>query len=614
MASSDASTQAQAYTVAFQGEKGAYSEQAVFELLGRSGVCPIGFQSFDDAFDAINVGKVQLLMVPIENSLGGTIHANCDLQLQHDLFIIAEHNLRVRHCLLALPGTGKAGLKKIISHPQALAQCKSYTTALGVPGEAAYDTAGSAKLISEEKREGFGAICSELAADYYGLEILDRGIEDDPNNYTRFLLLRNTPVSVPHGVPCKTSIVFSLEDLTGALFKALSVFALRDVDLSKIESRPCKPDIMDRLQRLYLSMGGLASAKRRRWTIPEITEQTRFRYLFYLDFLAHIDDPNVSNALQHLQEITTFFRVLGSFPRGGALVGLENLGPGPVLPVPAVKRKRRLGILGFGTFGQFIAKKLALDFEVFVTNRGDRSANATECGVSWCESLDILLDQNVEILVIATSVLSFETVVRNLSRCLAQREGTDAAASRMLVVDVLSVNVHAKTTMLSLLPDSCDILCSHPMFGPESGKHSWHGLPFVFERVRLNDARRCEEFLKWWDAQGCRMVDMTCELHDEIAAGSQFVTHLMGRVLARLGLQTTPINTKGFESLLQLVDNTCKDSFDLFFALYKCNPNSEKQLQAIEESIKDVSAELRSSMAKTKPDVAGSTTAASASK
>lgn len=605
MASSAVPSSAKAYTVAFQGEKGAYSEQAVFELLGRSGVCPIGFQSFDDAFEAINVGKVQLLMVPIENSLGGTIHANCDLQLQHHLFIIAEHNLRVRHCLLALPGTGKAGIKKVISHPQALAQCNSYINKLGVRGEAAYDTAGSAKLISEGKMEGVAAICSELAADYYGLEILDRGIEDDPNNYTRFLLLRNNPVSVPHGIPCKTSIVFSLEDVAGSLFKALSVFALRDIDLSKIESRPCKPDIMDRLQRLYLSMGGMTSAKRKRWTVPESTEQTRFRYLFYIDFLAHIDEPNVANAVQHLQEITTFFRVLGSFPRLGALVGLENLGPGPSLPLPAAKRKRRLGILGFGTFGQFIAKKLALDFDVFVTNREDQSGIADKCGVSWCESVDLLLDQNVEILVIAVSVLSFEAVVRDLSRCLAQREGADAAASRMLVVDVLSVKVHAKTTMLSLLPESCDVLCTHPMFGPESGKHSWSGLPFVFERVRLNDARRCEEFLKWWDAQGCRMVDMTCELHDETAAGSQFVTHLTGRVLARLGLQTTPINTKGFESLLQLVDNTCKDSFDLFFALYKCNPNSERQLQAIEESIKDVSQELRSSIGKTNLDLAG---------
>merc|ERR1712192_380773 len=158
------------------------------------------------------------------------------------------------------------------------------------------------------------------------------------------------------------------------------------------------------------------------------------------------------------------------------------------------------------------------------------------------------------------------------------------------------MGVHAKTTMLALLPDSCDILCTHPMFGPQSGKHSWNGLPFVFERVRLHDAASCEEFLQWWIQQGCRMVDMTCELHDECAASSQFITHFTGRVLHRLGLQSTPINTKGFESLLHLTDNTCKDSFDLFFALYKCNPNSEVQLQAFQSAIAEVSAQLQEGM------------------
>eukprot|EP00416_Gambierdiscus_australes_P009897 CAMPEP_0171122878 /NCGR_PEP_ID=MMETSP0766_2-20121228/105955_1 /TAXON_ID=439317 /ORGANISM="Gambierdiscus australes, Strain CAWD 149" /LENGTH=158 /DNA_ID=CAMNT_0011585733 /DNA_START=19 /DNA_END=495 /DNA_ORIENTATION=+ len=148
--------------------------------------------------------------------------------------------------------------------------------------------------------------------------------------------------------------------------------------------------------------------------------------------------------------------------------------------------------------------------------------------------------------------------------------------------------------MMALLPAGCDVLCTHPMFGPQSGKHGWGGLPFVFERVRTQDAKRCEEFLNWWGEQGCRMIDMTCELHDECAAGSQFVTHFTGRVLDRLGLRSTPINTKGFESLLQLVDNTSRDSFDLFYALYKFNPNSAHQLQALEESIAKVSQDLRS--------------------
>ncbi|CAJ1378501.1 unnamed protein product [Effrenium voratum] len=579
------------YTVAFQGEKGAYSEQAVYALLGREGIQAFGYPSFDDAFSAISENKVDLLMVPIENTLGGTIHANCDLQLQHNLFIIAEHNLRIHHSLLALPGSKKEDLKKVISHPQALAQCNSYLKRHALPSEAAYDTAGSAKLISEGQQKGVGAICSELAAEFFGLDVLEKGIEDDQNNFTRFLLLRGHPVTIPPGVPCKTSIVFSLENSAGALFKALSVFALREIDLSKIESRPCKTDIMSKLERMYLSMSGADTSRLTKKM--KLTDDNRFRYLFYADFLASVDAPNVANALRHLQEMTNFFRVLGSFPKGGTLVGLQHLADRIAVPISAsTPPKKRIGVIGFGTFGQFIAKKLAAENDVFATSRENYSQVASHCNVTWCDSLDMLLDQNLDVLIISVSILSFEGMVRRLCNSLAAR-GADHASKRMLIVDVLSVKVHAKTTLLSLLPDTCDILCTHPMFGPQSGKHGWAGLPFVFERVRLTNARRCEEFLKWWERQGCRMVDMTCELHDETAAGSQFVTHFTGRILERLSLRPTPINTKGFEGLLTLVENTTRDSFDLFFALYKFNPNSAEQLAAMEDAVKDVSAQLR---------------------
>eukprot|EP00929_Paragymnodinium_shiwhaense_P112012 TRINITY_DN80263_c0_g1_i1.p1 TRINITY_DN80263_c0_g1~~TRINITY_DN80263_c0_g1_i1.p1 ORF type:complete len:629 (-),score=126.58 TRINITY_DN80263_c0_g1_i1:49-1935(-) len=593
------------YKVAFQGERGAYSEKAVFELLGREQVEAVPYPSFDAAFCAATNGEVDLAMVPIENSLGGTIHANCDLQLSHNLFIIAEHDLRVSHCLMALPGTKMEDITKVTSHPQALAQCDSYLRARKLATEVGYDTAGSAKLIAEGKLKGVAAICSELAAEHYGLEILDKGIEDDANNYTRFLLLRTDPVRVPPGLPCKTSIVFSLENIAGALFKALSVFSLRDIDLAKIESRPCKPDIMDKLQRQFLSMGGGsvssslqlrqsgdtsldASAKRRR--LNGAQGSASYRYLFYLDFLAPLDEPNSANAISHLKEIATFLRVLGTYPRRGTLVGLENLGTRVVAPLGTLGvRKKRVGIVGFGNFGQFIAKKLNTDYDVFATSRSDCSLAAAQLGVGWCKTIEQILEQRLDILIVAASVLSFEAVMRKISKHL--KEDHD-----LLVVDVLSVKVHAKTTMLALLPDNCDILCTHPMFGPESGKHGWGGLPFVFERVRLRDAPRCEAFLKWWRDQGCRMVDMTCELHDECAAGSQFLTHFTGRVLARIGVRTTPINTKGFESLLQLVETTCKDSFDLFYALYQCNPNSAQQLEAFKTALGEVSQQLQKSL------------------
>lgn len=607
-------------TVAFQGEKGAYSEAAIFQLLGREGVLPVACPSFDEAFATVSRRGSDLLMVPIENSLGGTIHANCDLQLQHSLFIIAEIDFRVRHCLMALPGTKKGQLTKIISHPQALAQCDSYIARSGIKKEASYDTAGSAKMISEGKLEGVAAICSELAADYFGLEILDRGIEDDSKNFTRFLLLARCPVRVPVGVKSKTSVVFSLVNQAGALFKALSVFALRDIDLTKIESRPCKPDIMDRLERLFWGMGGGIQAGGSRsfpWEAEEAQKakrqrvdggegggaqhalakteaesaQPQYRYLFYVDFQANTEDPNVCNALKHLQEITTFFRVLGSYPRSGTLVGLENFGLDVVKPVFVAAPRKRLGLIGFGNFGQFMCKNFTKDYDCFVTSRGDYSQVAKDMGCHWCSTLEELLGKHVDILVIATSIFSFEGQVRLVAQML-HKLGLVQSTYRPLVVDVCSVKVHAKTTMLALLPDSCDILCTHPMFGPESGKHGWGGLNFVYERVRVKASEKCEDHLRWWGEQGCRMLDMTCELHDELAAGSQFVTHFTGRMLDRLGLRSTPINTKGFETLLNLVENTCKDSSDLFSALYKFNPNSNQQLQAIREALTAVSKDL----------------------
>lgn len=609
---SDSSAAEPSFSVAYQGEPGAYSEQAIFELLGKQHVTAVNCSSFDAAFEAATSGKVDLLLVPIENSLGGTIHANFDHQLQHNLFIIAEHDFRVRHCLMALPATKKEDITKVISHPQALAQCATYLKSLGVEGEQAYDTAGSAKLIADGNLKGVAAICSELAAGHYGLDILEKGIEDDSNNFTRFLLLRTSPVRIPAGMKCKTSIVFSLDNIAGALFKALSVFALRDIDLSKIESRPCKPDVMDVLERQFMSMGGMMTRMQRQGALvpssssSEIASLRRsrdsgdsratYKYLFYVDFLEALESPNAANAIRHLQEITTFFRVLGSYPRGGVLTGLENLGPHVVPLTSASAKKRRIGIIGFGTFGQFMAKKFVLDCDVFATSRGDYSAIAGQAGVSWCDTLETLLDQRLDVLIISVSILSFEAQVRTLVSLMADRAKNGGGPCNMLVVDVLSVKVHAKTTMLALLPEECDILCTHPMFGPQSGKHGWNGLPFVFERVRLRDARRCEDFLKWWTDQGCRMVDMSCELHDECAAGSQFVTHFTGRALGRLDLRTTPINTKGFESLLQLVENTTKDSFDLFFALYKCNPNSTQQLQCIEDAIGDLAKELRAKL------------------
>ncbi len=285
--------------VAFQGEPGAYSEGAALEYFDRQ-VITLPREHFDDVFLTLAQGEADYGMLPIENSLAGSIHRNYDLILRHQFPIQGEYHFRVSHCLLALPGVGLGEIRRVHSHPQALAQCEASLSRLGLKGVAETDTAGSARLIRELGAREAAAIASRRAAEVYELQILEERFEDNPENFTRFLVLGHQPVgrNSDAGV-YKTSVVFTLDNHPGALFKALSVFALREIDLTKIESRP------------------LAG---RPW-----------EYLFYIDFAGHADSPSCERALAHLGEMTPFLRVLGSYPRHG--MDGETSGPGRELPV-----------------------------------------------------------------------------------------------------------------------------------------------------------------------------------------------------------------------------------------------------------------------------------------
>jgi prephenate dehydratase len=266
--------------VAFQGEAGAYSEEAGYDHFG-SAVTMVPCENFDSVFAAVTSGECQAGLIPIENSLAGSIHHNYDLLLRHNLFIVGEYFLRVRHCLISFPETEIDQIEEVMSHPQALGQCDGYLRKLGVKTYPVYDTAGSVKMLKKSGAKNTAAIASKRAAEIYKMKILEEGIEDNPENYTRFLEIAPHPAQNTGAM--KTSVVFSLKNIPGALFKALSVFALRDIDLTKIESRP------------------LAGSP--------------WEYLFYIDFLGALADPPVQRALDHLGEYALMVRPLGSYPK-----------------------------------------------------------------------------------------------------------------------------------------------------------------------------------------------------------------------------------------------------------------------------------------------------------
>lgn len=268
------------YKIAFQGEHYAFSESAAQKFLGENAIC-CPAESFEKVFDLVNKDKVDLGIIPIENTLYGSIHRNFDLLLENNVHIVGETNLRIELQLIALPNVKLNQIKTIYSHPAALEQCRNFLTKYNkINAIPMYDTAGSVKLMIEKQDESIAAIASKKAAEDYGMTILDQGIEDYSENFTRFYII--SKYNCEFGEINKTSIVFSTKNIPGSLFKSLSVFFLRDINLTKIESRPLKG---------------------KPW-----------EYLFYLDLVGNIKDKSIQNALKHLEEITNFIKVLGSYP------------------------------------------------------------------------------------------------------------------------------------------------------------------------------------------------------------------------------------------------------------------------------------------------------------
>lgn len=269
--------------VAFQGERGAYSESAVYSFFGPSvEVKPC--KNLSDVFESAEKGETAYGVVPVENSIEGSVNQTYDLFLVHDLKVCGETVLKIVHCLITNPKSTLDSIEVVYSHPQALAQCRSFLEKLGCELIPTYDTAGSVRMVKEKKLMNAGAVASERAAEVYGMKILVMGIADNPNNYTRFFVLAKND-SPPTGND-KTSIIFSTKHVPGALYRALEDFAIRNINLTKIESRP--------------------------------TKEKPWEYNFYLDFEGHRNEERCQEALRGLKEKSSFIKVLGSYPKAAA--------------------------------------------------------------------------------------------------------------------------------------------------------------------------------------------------------------------------------------------------------------------------------------------------------
>lgn len=265
--------------VGFQGEIGAYSEKAINLYFSKAN--SKAYKTFSDLFDALENEQIELAILPIENSIEGSVTESYELLLKSKVTVVGEINVKIEHCLISHHDTSKDDIDVIYSHTQALGQCKAYLKNSGCDAVTTYDTAGSVKMIKEKNMKRAAAIASKDTAKLYNMSVIEENIQDHEDNFTRFFCLSKIPTKSTGND--KTSIVFSAGDVAGSLYKALKEFADGDINLTKLESR--------------------------------LTRKKAWEYNFYLDFEGHIDDENCKKAIQELVNLGSLVKILGSYPR-----------------------------------------------------------------------------------------------------------------------------------------------------------------------------------------------------------------------------------------------------------------------------------------------------------
>ncbi len=268
--------------IGFQGVRGAYSEAAIYKYFGEKNITPIGHETFEDVFESLSSHQIDMALLPVENSIVGSVSINIDLLFKHDYFIIGEEYLPVEHCLLGTTNATLEGIEYVYSHPVALDQCRVFLKKHNITPIATYDTAGSAKMIAEKGKLHEASISSSLCTKYYGLKKLAEDIQDTRANFTRFFLFTSKD-NVPKNLKMeKTTLAFNTKHHAGALLNCLTRFSSMNINLTKLESRP----------------------------IPE----NPFEYTFFVDLIGSIESDNVKICLKKLKDDTQKIKILGSYP------------------------------------------------------------------------------------------------------------------------------------------------------------------------------------------------------------------------------------------------------------------------------------------------------------
>jgi len=523
--------------VAFQGESGAFSEQAGFEFFGKN-IETLVFETLNEVFDAVEKRKADFGIVPVENSIEGTVRKGYELFLNYNVKPFAEVIYRISHCLISLPGETLKSIKVVYSHPQALGQCSKFLEKQKYKIVPFYNTAGAVKMIKEKKLKYAGAIASERAAKIYRMKILKRKIENNPQNYTRFLVIAKDKKTTPTGKD-KTSLIFTLKHVPGSLFKALEVFAKKNINLTKIESIP----------------------------IPD----KPWEYNFLVDFEGHLRDKKVSLALEELKTKTTFLKMIGSYPKANFFkkeIQKTDFGIDKIAIVGVGGRMGRW-------FCQFFKEG---GIEVI---GADINKNSLE---KLKGDLQIKIAKDNKEAVKSAKFILISVPPQNLEEIF--KEIAPFIQKDQIILEITSVKEKPVKLMHKYFKGNL-VLGTHPLWGPASKEN----LKIVLTPTNKKEKIFAKKIKKWFEMNGIKVKILSPKKHDRLMNWTLGLSHFVGLVSGSILKNSNLREIKefcgpSFELLFGLTKRVVSNSPEVFSELQFILPQMSKIEKSFEQKVK----------------------------